>query len=107
VSTLYTAGLSSLVGYGIFNSLLARYPSSLVVPWVLIVPVVAMASAWALLGQSPNGAESAGGALLLAGAFVALRPRRISRDAKAALAQPVPVSASVRNALSMPCSGAM
>ena len=35
VSTLYTAGLASLVGYGIFNTLLGRNPSSSVVPWVL------------------------------------------------------------------------
>ncbi|MCP3421884.1 EamA family transporter [Nocardioides pinisoli] len=77
VSTLYTAGLASLVGYGIFNSLLARWPSSAVVPWVLLAPVVAMASAWLLLGQRPNLAELGGGALLLAGVLVALRPARV------------------------------
>lgn len=77
VSTLYTAGLASLVGYGIFNSLLARWPSSAVVPWVLLAPVVAMASAWLLLGQRPNLAELGGGALLLAGVLVALRPPRV------------------------------
>ena len=35
VSTAYTAGLASFVGYGAWNSLLARYPSSQVVtsPW--------------------------------------------------------------------------
>lgn len=77
VSTLYTAGLASLVGYGIFNSLLARWPSSAVVPWVLLAPVVAMASAWVLLGQRPNLAELGGGALLLAGVLVALRPARV------------------------------
>ena len=47
VSTLYTAGLASLVGYGIFNTLLSRYRSSSVVPWVLLAPVVAMVSGWA------------------------------------------------------------
>lgn len=74
LSTLYTAGLASLVGYGIFNSLLARWPSSAVVPWVLLAPVVAMACAWVILGQRPNAAETGGGALLLAGVLVALRP---------------------------------
>lgn len=76
VSTLYTAGLASLVGYGIFNSLLARWPSSAVVPWVLLAPVVAMSSAWLLLGQRPNAAEVTGGVLLLVGVLVALRPAR-------------------------------
>jgi drug/metabolite transporter (DMT)-like permease len=74
VSTLYTAGLSSLVGYGIFNTLLGRNPSASVVPWVLLAPVVAMASAWLLLDQRPNAAESLGGLLLVLGVLVALRP---------------------------------
>ena len=76
VSTLYTAGLASLVGYGIFNTLLSRNPSSYVVPWVLLAPVVAMASAWLLLDQQPNLAELAGGAVLIVGVLVALRPSR-------------------------------
>ena len=78
VSTLYTAGLASLVGYGIFTTLLARWPSGAVVPWVLLAPVVAMLSAWLLLGQAPNAAEAGGGALLLVGALIALRPRPAS-----------------------------
>lgn len=79
VSTLYTAVLSSIVGYAIFNSLLSRYASSMVVPWVLLAPVVAMASAWWLLDQRPNGAEAAGGLLLLLGALIALSPRAAFR----------------------------
>lgn len=76
LSTLYTAGLASLVGYGVFNSLLARNPSAAVVPWVLLAPVVAMASAWLLLDQAPNGAELGGGLLLVVGVLVALRSSR-------------------------------
>jgi O-acetylserine/cysteine efflux transporter len=72
-STLYTAGLASLVGYGIFNTLLARNASSSVVPWILLAPVVAMASAWALLGQRPSAGEALGGALLVGGVLVAMR----------------------------------
>lgn len=70
LSTLYTAGLASLVGYSIFNGLLARYPASSVVPFVLIAPPVAMASAWLFLGQVPNAAESAGGLVVLAGVLL-------------------------------------
>jgi O-acetylserine/cysteine efflux transporter len=71
LSTLYTAGLASLVGYAVFNTLLARNPSSAVVPWVLLAPVVAAGSAWPLLGEVPNGAELTGGGLLLLGVLVA------------------------------------
>ncbi len=76
VSTLYTAGLASLVGYGVFNTLLSRNQSSSVVPWVLLAPVVAMASAWLLLDQRPNSAELLGGLLLIVGVLVAMRPSR-------------------------------
>jgi O-acetylserine/cysteine efflux transporter len=84
LSTVYTAGLCSLVGYAIFNRLLARYPSGQVVPWVLLAPVVAMASSWALLGEAPGAAELAGAVLLVAGVLIAqgnLRPRRLARVA--------------------------
>ncbi|MBO9520011.1 MAG: EamA family transporter [Nocardioidaceae bacterium] len=80
LSTLYTAGLASLVGYSIFNGLLARYPASSVTPFVLIAPPVAMFSAWVFLDQVPNAAESIGGIVVLAGVLLTvLRPpsRRI------------------------------
>ena len=73
LSTLYTAGLASLVGYSIFNALLARNESAYVVPWVLLAPVVAMASAWLLLDQVPNRGESLGGGLLVVGVLIAMR----------------------------------
>jgi O-acetylserine/cysteine efflux transporter len=79
LSTAYTAGLASLLGYGIFNTLLSRNPSSSVVPWVLLAPVVAMASAWALLDQRPTWPELLGGAVLILGVLVALRPGRRPR----------------------------
>ncbi len=74
LSTLYTAGLASLVGYGIFNTLLSRNPSSAVVPWIMLVPVVAMVSAWLLLQQRPGTAEVLGGVVMITGVLLALRP---------------------------------
>lgn len=78
LSTLYTTGLASLVGYSIFNGLLARYPASSVVPFVLIAPPVAMASAWLLLDQVPNTAESLGGLVVLAGVLVTVWQRSVA-----------------------------
>ncbi len=71
LSTVYTAGLCSLVGYAVFNRLLSRYPSGNVVPWVLLAPVVALASSWALLGEAPGPAELVGAALLVVGVLAA------------------------------------
>jgi O-acetylserine/cysteine efflux transporter len=77
LSTLYTAVLASLVGYAIFNNLLARFPASSVVPFVLIAPPVAMVSAWLLLDQAPNAAEALGGLVVLAGVLVTVRQGRM------------------------------
>lgn len=88
VSSLYTAGLASLVGYGIFNTLLGRNPSASVVPWVLLAPVVAMASAAVLLDQWPNGPESLGGLLLVLGVLVAVRPPQRAGAAVGAATEP-------------------
>lgn len=82
-STLYTAVLASLVGYGIFNSLLARNVASAVVPWILLVPPIAMLAAWALLGDVPGPGEVAGGVVMLVGVLVALRPGKATAKDRA------------------------
>lgn len=72
LSALYTAVFASLVGYGIWNRLLATYPSSAVVPFTLLVPVVGMSAAWLALAEVPSPAEVAGGLLLLGGVATAV-----------------------------------
>ncbi|MBM7818473.1 O-acetylserine/cysteine efflux transporter [Cellulosimicrobium cellulans] len=67
LSTLYTAWLASLVGYGIWNTLLARHPASAVVPFTMLVPPVGMLAAWVVLDEVPNAAELLGGVVLLLG----------------------------------------
>lgn len=75
LSAVYTALFGSLVGYGIWNRLLGLYPSSAVVPFTLLVPVVGMTTAWLVLGEVPAPAEVTGGLLLLSGVATAvLRP---------------------------------
>lgn len=76
LSTMYTAVLCTIVGYAVYNGLLARNRSAAVVPWVLLAPVVAMVSAALLLGQIPAPAEAVGGAVLIAGVLVTSVPTR-------------------------------
>jgi O-acetylserine/cysteine efflux transporter len=83
-STAYTAGLASLVGYAVFNRLLGKYPSGHVVPWVLLAPVVAMATSWPLLGEVPSSPELIGAAVLIVGVLISqgtvrLPARRVPR----------------------------
>ena len=70
-STAFTAIGASLLGYGIFNSLLARYPTSAVVPFVLLVPVVGIATAWIVQDEVPTALELAGGVVMLVGVAAA------------------------------------
>jgi O-acetylserine/cysteine efflux transporter len=75
-STAYTAIGASLIGYGIWNSLLARYPASAVVPFVLLVPVIGIAAAWLVQDEVPTLLEIGGGVVMLAGVAVATISRR-------------------------------
>ncbi|MFB8227471.1 EamA family transporter [Cellulosimicrobium sp. NPDC055967] len=88
LSTLYTAWLASLVGYGIWNTLLARYPASAVVPFTMLVPPVGMLAAWVVLDEVPNAAELLGGVVLLLGVATTTgvlrrRPQRAARPTAA------------------------
>jgi O-acetylserine/cysteine efflux transporter len=76
-STVYTAVFASLIGYGIWNSLLARYPTSAVVPFTLLVPVVGILTAWLVQSEVPTVAEFVGGVVMLGGlAAAVVQPRR-------------------------------
>lgn len=72
LSTLYTAIAASLIGYGIWNTLLANYPTSAVVPFTLLVPVVGIVVAWLVQGEVPGIVELIGGAIMLAGLAAAV-----------------------------------
>lgn len=89
LSTLYTAWLASLVGYGIWNTLLARHPASAVVPFTMLVPPVGMLAAWVVLDEVPNAPELVGGVVLLLGVATTTGVlRRRPRAARPTRAEP-------------------
>ncbi len=61
-SVVYTAGVASLIGYVIWNSLLARFPASQVAPFTLLVPPVGVGASCLVLGDRPTVPELIGGA---------------------------------------------
>ena len=63
---------ASLVGYGIWNTLLAKYPTSSVVPFTLLVPVIGILAAWVVVNEQPSVSELIGGAIMLAGLAIAV-----------------------------------
>lgn len=42
---------NALIGYGLWNMLLQRYPAAVVTPWALLVPIFGIGSAWLLLAE--------------------------------------------------------
>ena len=72
LSTVYTAVAASLIGYGIWNTLLSKYPTSAVVPFTLLVPVVGIIAAWIVVNEQPSLTEMLGGAVMLAGLAIAV-----------------------------------
>ena len=71
LGTAYTVVAASLIGYTLFNGLLARHPATSVVPYILLVPIVGIASAWLVLNEVPSQGELIGAAIMLAGVAVA------------------------------------
>jgi O-acetylserine/cysteine efflux transporter len=87
LSTVYTAVFASLVGYTIWNSLLTRYPTSAVVPFTLLVPIIGIATAAIVFHEQPALSELLGGAIMLGGLAVAVL--RFSKDTSNPLVPPL------------------
>lgn len=88
-STLFTAYVSSLVGYGIWNTLLARFPAASVVPFALLVPPVGLTAAWLVRDEAPNAAEAGGGLLLVLGVLITMPLGRRQRPVPPAVDPPI------------------
>ncbi len=97
-STAYTAIGASIIGYGIWNSLLARHPASAVVPFVLLVPVVGILTAWLVQDEVPTTLELVGGAVMLLGVATATitRTSRATREEPPEPSAPVELASPVR-----------
>lgn len=72
----YIVVFSTVIGYGIWNGLMARYPASEVAPWSMLVPIVGIASSWVALGEIPHPLELAAGLLVIGGVILASRAPR-------------------------------
>jgi O-acetylserine/cysteine efflux transporter len=69
-SVVYLSFIATLVGYGLWARLMSRYPAAQVAPFSLLIPVIGLAAAAALLGESLSPAQVAGALLVMAGLLV-------------------------------------
>lgn len=77
LSTAYTTVLASVLGYSIWNGLLARYPASTVAPFTLLVPVVGMTVAYVADGEVPSMLAVVGAVVLIGGVGLTILGRRL------------------------------
>ncbi|WP_346355870.1 EamA family transporter [Azotosporobacter soli] len=66
-SILYLSYLATLVGYGLWGKLLARYPAGVVAPFALLVPVVGLSSSALLLQEHLSIWQCVGALLVMSG----------------------------------------
>lgn len=79
VSVLYIAWLSTLFGYGAWNSLMSKYHAGLVAPFSLLAPIVGLTSTYLLLGEEVSALQWMGVVLVMTGLTLhAAGPRAIS-----------------------------
>ncbi|MEJ5913661.1 EamA family transporter [Pseudokineococcus sp. 1T1Z-3] len=98
IGLLYVVLLATVVGSGLWTTLLARHPSGLVAPFSMLVPVAGVSSSWLLLGDRTPLVEVALGGVVVAGVLVgAMTPRR-TLDLRAA-PQPTPADAARTDAV--------
>jgi O-acetylserine/cysteine efflux transporter len=85
----YIVLLTTLLGSGLWSSLLQRYPASAVAPYSLAVPVAGILGSWAFLSETPSVVDVLAGVVVVVGLLIGasaasgasgvLRRRRPSR----------------------------
>jgi O-acetylserine/cysteine efflux transporter len=87
---LYIVVVATLVGYGLWNTLLSRNASSVVAPFAMLVPVAGVLSAWLFFDEVPDLVELVAGVLVVGGVFYGSRTAR-----KRPTAEPQPGSSEL------------
>jgi drug/metabolite transporter (DMT)-like permease len=77
LSIAYLAILATVLGSGIWTTLMRRYPAGVVAPYSLLVPVVGIALAAAALGERPSAVELVAGVVIIGGVLLGT-PRPVS-----------------------------
>ena len=85
----YIVLVATLLGYGIWSRLMARYPSSTVAPFSMLVPVVGVLASWAAFGERPDAIEVVAGLVVVGGVLFGARTRRTRPPGSALVLPPL------------------
>lgn len=77
---LWQAIGNTLIGYGLWNLLLNRYPASTVTPWALMIPVFGLVSSALFLGEPLSWWKIAAAMLILSGLAMNIVSHRFSKS---------------------------
>ncbi len=80
---LFLAYVATLFGFASWARLLHRYPTGLIAPFALLIPISGLASGWLVLGETLAPVQAAGVALVLAGLVVNVYGARLSARLRA------------------------
>lgn len=72
VAIVYLSYAASLIGYGLWSTLLTRNPVQVIAPLTLSIPIIGMVAAWLVLGETLTPLQIAGSAIIIAGLVVNL-----------------------------------
>ncbi|EOC0577550.1 O-acetylserine/cysteine exporter [Cronobacter sakazakii] len=84
LSLVYLAFIATILGYGIWGTLLGRYETWRVAPLSLLVPVVGLASAALLLDERLSVLQIIGALLVMAGLYINVFGWRVRRAVRSA-----------------------
>ncbi len=77
LAVAYIAGLATVLGTGIWTTLMRRHPAGVVAPYSLLVPVVGMGLAALVLGERPSAVELVAAAVIVGGVLLGT-PRAVT-----------------------------
>ena len=77
LAVAYIAGLATVLGTGIWTTLMRRHPAGVVAPYSLLVPVVGMGLAALVLGERPSAVELVAAAIIVGGVLLGT-PRAVT-----------------------------
>ena len=76
-SVVYLGIVMTVVGYGVWFTVLSRNPMSQVMPVLLLLPIFTIISSMLLLGEQPSSQILTGGVIVLSGVAVILFARSL------------------------------